>query len=332
VTHLRPYRNFDTPALADLWNRVFSGAGPAVARPLSAHEFDARVVGGPLFEAAGLIVAERDGRLVGFAHAGFGPADPTGPPLRLSHALGAVAMLAVAPEAADPALEDALLAEAERYLRRRGAGVVYAGGQPPLNPFYWGVYGGSEGSGVLDSHPAFRRAVARAGFEPVATTVLLEADLSAPERRDPRGVLIRRQTRLDVDEDPLPSTWWEALAVGEFRLTTYRLVSRPDELEVARATTWDMSWFGRADGRPRVGLSVLEVHPEHRRKGYGRFLVQEVLRSARAQSAGAVAVQTGATNAPALALYAAAGFEPVETAVLYRLPGGAGAGVGQGAS
>ena len=47
----------------------------------------------------------------------------------------------------------------------------------------------------------------------------------------------------------------------------------------------------------------------HRRKGYGRFLVSEVLRRARENHVDLVAVQTDATNAPALALYASLGFE-----------------------
>ena len=199
--------------------------------------------------------------------------------------------------------------------------MVYAGGQYPLNPFYWGVYGGSEWSGILDSHVAFLRAVGRAGYKPVSTSVLLEADLSRPEPRDPRGFLLRRQTRVEVVEDALPATWWHALAVGDFRPTSYRLVSKDTDFEFARASTWDMTWFGRRDGRARIGLIDMEVHVDHRRKGYGRHLVNEILRLARAQATAAVDVQTRSTNLPALALYQSLGFEPVETSTLFRLPG-----------
>lgn len=320
MTHFRPYRNSDSPALAALWNRGLSG--PAVARPLTVHEFDLFVIGGPLFEAAGLVLAESDGAVVGFAHAGFGPANLDDPPLHLSRAMGTVAMLVVEPGRDAPDVENGLIAEAVRYLRRRGAEVVYAGGRLPLNPFYWGVYGGSEWSGILDSHASFGCAVRRAGFEPVGATVLLEADLSEPERRAPKGVLLRRQTRFEIEEEAFPASWWEALAIGDLGLTQYRLFSRPDDVELARATTWDMGRFGRGDGRARVGLCSLEVHEGHRRQGYGRLLVQEVMRSARVQAASVVAVQTVSTNSAALALYEASGFVPVESATLYRLPGG----------
>jgi ribosomal protein S18 acetylase RimI-like enzyme len=84
-----------------------------------------------------------------------------------------------------------------------------------------------------------------------------------------------------------------------------------------------MAWFGRTDGRVRLALIDMEVHSAHRRKGYGRHLVNEILRAARAQSTDVVSIQTRSTNTAALALYEALGFRPVETATLYRLPGGA---------
>ena len=325
MTHFRPYRNTDSPALRGLWNR---GAPPtSAARPLGVHEFDAKVVSGPCFDAAGLIVAEREERPVGFVHAGFGPeadaGSPVGRPLRLSYEMGTVAMLVVEPGPEDEGLESGLLDAAEAYLRGKGASVLYAGGQFPLNPFYWGLYGGSEWAGVLTSHAAFQRAVTRRGYEPVSTTVLLEVDLASPEIRDPRSVLVRRLNLLEVTEDATPTSWWANLAVGEFRPTLFRLVSRLDGSELARATTWDMSWFGRVDGRSRIGLIDMEVGPGHRRKGYGRHLVNEMLRHARAEGTATVSVQTRLTNTEALALYESVGFQPVETATLFRLPGGA---------
>ncbi|HMB02790.1 MAG TPA: GNAT family N-acetyltransferase [Isosphaeraceae bacterium] len=318
VIHFRPFRNGDPPALAAIWNRGVPEYG--AARPLSGHEFDAHVIQKTYFEADGLIVAAREGRIVGFAHAGFGPDDPAGPPHHLDRALGTVAMLVVEPGPEDPELERGLIAGVESYLRRRGSTVLFAGGLFPLNPFYWGIYGGSEWAGILQAHDAFHRAVRRAGYMPMSTTVLLEADLSAPEARDPRSTLIRRQARVEITEDALPSHWWEALAIGEFRPTRYRLVAKSDATELARATTWDMSWFGRLDGRARIGLIAVEVAAGHRRKGFGRHLVNEILRQARGQMVAAVAVQTSSTNLPALALYESLGFRRVEETTLYRLP------------
>jgi ribosomal protein S18 acetylase RimI-like enzyme len=318
VTHFRPFRNGDPPALAALWSRGVPTYG--TARPVNAHEFDARVSNQPYFDPDGLIVAVRDGAVVGFVHAGFGPDQAPSRPLHLDPALGTIAALVVEPGPEDAELERELVARAERYLRRRGAEVLYAGGQAPVNPFYWGFYGGSEFAGILASHATFLRAVGRAGYEPVSTTVLLEADLSAPDGREPRAPLIRRMARIEVIEDATPLTWWDALAIGESHLTLFRLLSKQDDRVLARASTWDMPWFGRFDGLARIGLVDMEVPADQRRHGFGRHLVAEIVRQARAALIQAIAVQTSETNVPALALYESLGFQRVETATLYRLP------------
>jgi ribosomal protein S18 acetylase RimI-like enzyme len=315
----RPFRNADPPALSGLWNRGLPSLG--VALPLGAHEFDAMVVDKPTFDPAGLIVAESDGRPVGFVHAGFGPAGDGTRPRAEDTELGTIAMLVIDPEIDDEALDRGLFEAAEGYLRGRGAKVIYAGGQAPVNPFYWGIYGGSECAGVLSSHVAFHRAALRSGYEPVANTVVLQADLARPEPRDPKGVILRRQTRLEVVDDAMTGGWWESAALGPFRPTEFRLLARDDDRELARARTWEMAGFGRVDGRVHLGLHAVEVAPEVRRQGFGRHLVGEVMRKARSQWNEVIDVQTRATNLPALGLYESLGFVRVETATLYRRPG-----------
>jgi ribosomal protein S18 acetylase RimI-like enzyme len=320
VTHFRSFRNTDPPALARLWNQ--SVPRSATARCLRVHELDAHAWGGALFEADGLIVAERDGRILGFAHAGFGPELPVDStrPFEVCHELGTVSMLIVEPGLDDRELVRGLLDAAEGYLRRRGAKVVYGGSLFPLNPFYWGLYGGSEGSGVLSGDVAFHRGLIDGGYLPASSTVLLEMDLRTTEPRDPRGAVIRRQTQVEFEDDAAPSDWWQGLALGDFNVSEVRLLAKSDGCELARVSTWDMRWFDRDDGRTRVGLINLQVAPEHRRKGYGRFLVGEILRRARTELIELVEVQTSAENLPALALYASLGFVPIDQAILYRLP------------
>jgi ribosomal protein S18 acetylase RimI-like enzyme len=322
VIRFRAFRNGDPPALAELWNRGLPER--EVVRPLGAHEFDELVLGRLHFEADGLILAEEEGRLAGFVHAGFGPESPGGPSHRIDRDLGTIAMLVVDPDRDDPALELSLFAEAENYLRRRGAKVLYAGGQVELSSYYWGVYGGSECSGVLDTHRAFRRGALGSGYQPVAQSILFELDLSAPEVRDPKSSLVRRQTRLHVVEDALPATWWESSAIGHTQITRFRLLAKEDDRELARASTWDMAAFGRLDGKARTGLIDVEVADGERRKGYGRFLVSEILRHARGQWGEFVSVQTRSTNHAAVALYQSMGFKPVESSTLFRRPGSRG--------
>ncbi len=320
MTRFRSFRNSDPPALVRLWNQAIPESW--AVRPLRVHELDAHALGTVNFEATGLIVAEQDGRIVGFVHAGFGPDLPieSTQPFQLSHELGTVAMLVVEPNLTDPELISGLIAAAERYLRGRGAKVLYAGGLFPLNPFYWGLYGGSEGAGVLSRHQQFHTAFIERGYESAGTTVLLEADLTVPEPRDPRTVLIRRQTQLEFLDDAVPPHWWQNLALGDFQTMKTRLLSRADGSPIAQAEAWDMGWFGRGDGRPRIGLINVEVVAAHRRKGYGRYLIAEIFRRARENLVTSVAVQTSTVNEAALSLYRSLGFQPVDHATLYRLP------------
>ena len=319
MIRFRAFRNGDPPALAELWNRGVPERD--VVGPLSAHEFNELVLCRLDFDAEGLILAEEDGRILGFSHAGFGPKSVTGLSHRLDRELGTVAMLVVDPRIDDPGLELGLHSAAEAYLRNQGAKVFYAGGQGELSSFYQGIYGGSESSGILNSHRAFRRASEASGYEPVGTTKLFDLDLKAPDTRDPRSLLIRRQVRIEVTEDAMPANWWQASSLGYAQMTRFRMLAKPDDRELAHASTWDMASFGRKDGKARTGLIDVEVVDGSRRKGYGRFLVAEIVRHCRSQWAEVVSVQTHATNLAAIALYESLGFEQVETSTLYRRPG-----------
>jgi ribosomal protein S18 acetylase RimI-like enzyme len=322
---IRPCSNTDAPALVGIWNRALPERN--VVKPLSAHEFDALVMGKLGFDHSGLLVAEDDAdrRLVGFVHAGFGAAEPQGASHRLDSELGAIVMLAIDPAIESLEAERALMDAGVDYLKARGARVIYAGGRHPVNPFYWGLYGGSEFSGILDAHRTFHRAATTKGFEAVGRTAVLELDLQTDEPRDPKLMLLRRRARVEPTDDAPPDGWWASQAIGLFRPTLFRVLSRDmdQEVEYARAMTWEIaSGYGIGDGRPRTGLIDVWVHPMHRRQGFAQFLIHEIARHARDQLSEVLAVQTDESNAPALALYGRIGFQTVDHATLYRLPGG----------
>ncbi|CAM2827540.1 GNAT family N-acetyltransferase [Skermania piniformis] len=62
------------------------------------------------------------------------------------------------------------------------------------------------------------------------------------------------------------------------------------------------------DGRVWVGLTAVEVDPQHRRHGLGTLICVELLRWARSHGAGHAYLQVAVENEPALAMYRKLGF------------------------
>lgn len=86
----RTFLNTDAPALVPLWNRQ-SGRRPLML-PLTLTLLEECVFGKPFFDRRGFLVAEVDGGVAGFAHAGLGvSADGSG----LSTEAGAVYLVVV---------------------------------------------------------------------------------------------------------------------------------------------------------------------------------------------------------------------------------------------
>jgi len=63
----------------------------------------------------------------------------------------------------------------------------------------------------------------------------------------------------------------------------------------------------------------LYVAPQHRRRGIARALLRHVIDDARAAGASRLSLQTEVGNAPALALYITAGFQPIHGLQLLSL-------------
>jgi ribosomal-protein-alanine N-acetyltransferase len=89
-----------------------------------------------------------------------------------------------------------------------------------------------------------------------------------------------------------------------------------------------------------VDLQRIAVHPDHRRQGMARRLLDAAVGAARAARADRVLLEVSAGNSAALAFYAAAGFVEIDRrrryyrdgtdAVVMRLPLGAAACGGRG--
>jgi ribosomal protein S18 acetylase RimI-like enzyme len=310
----RTFRNYDPPALATLW-RTRAGQ-PGFVQPVSPDLFEQLVFAKLYFDYGGLVLAHDDGRLLGFAHAGFGPDAENN---WISTETGIICVVVTDPGCAEAQVADGLLDHCEQYLQHRGAKVLYGGGRQPLHPFYIGLYGDSDLPGVLDSDTVARSAIAARGYREVERTVLFCRDLDGFESQmDRQQMQIRRQMQVEVTADAPTRSRWEALTIGEFDLTRFDLVIRGRREPVATALFRSMEPSGTTGAGRAAGLIDISVAENQRRHGLATFLLNEAFRQFLRQGIRRIEVQAGQSNAAALALFQKLGLQQTGQGGLWR--------------
>jgi ribosomal protein S18 acetylase RimI-like enzyme len=316
VVQFRTFRNDDPPGLVDVWNETFTGRGAVVLRhssPLERHAFSK-----PYFDPAGLIVAVDGTTPAGFAHAGFGANSTES---GLSHASGVTSIIGVRPLYQRRGIGSELLARCEAYLRSRGARTLYAGGMRPLNPFYLGLYGGSELPGFLDSDKAAAAFLEHHGYRPADTCLVFQRRLDRPIAfADPRYATIRRRYNVRVLPRAGVASWWQECVLGPIEPLEFRLEETVTGRPAARAEVWEMEGFSWRWGLPAVGLVDFAVPEALRGQGLGKFLLANILHYLQDQYFGLVEAQTMERNQAAVRLYEGLGFERVDFGRTYRRP------------
>ncbi|HTU27424.1 MAG TPA: GNAT family N-acetyltransferase [Pirellulales bacterium] len=310
----RPFRNTDAPLLAEVWRSQAAQRG--LMQPMSAAIFEELVLANQIFDRLGLILAVEGNRSLGFVHAGFGA---TAGRDHLSTELGVVSMLLVRAPDPDPAIAAELLRRGEEYLAQRGAKAVIAGGARGADPFYLGLYGGSELAGLLDSDPGGQAMYRAHGYQEVERLVVLHRELAGFRPLVSRQTLqVGRRTTVASHEDPPSRTWWEACTLGRFDRTLFTLESRDARAEIARAMFWDIEPLATTWGFHTAGLVDLFVADSQRHQGVATHLLGEAFRQLQSKSVAVVEVQVRRTNATAQKLFDKLGFTEVDQSVVYR--------------
>lgn len=313
MSRLRCFRNDDPPRLAEIWNEAFTGRGSYPLRSLSPLE--RCVLSKPYFDPAGLIVAEEMGGPVGFVHAGFGPSDDES---RLDTTRGVICAIAVRSTHRRKGVAAELLRGAETYLAGRGTRTIHAGPRWPRCPFYFGLYGGSNMPGFLDSDPATGPFFLRQGYKAHEATVVWQRRLEQPvPAADARFVALRR--RFDVRLMPQMSmgSWWQECVYGLLEPVEFRLHDKLSGMPAARALLWEMEGYSGRWGCPSVGMLDVQVRSELRRQGLAKFLLTQILRRLQEEYFGVVEVQAPEENETAAALFQSLGFEGVDVGRVY---------------
>ncbi len=309
----RTFRNADPPGLVRVWNEACTGRGSA---PLGVNLlFEYFILAKPYFDPAGLVVAVKDEAIVGFSVGGFG-AGPEGK--GLDYRQGVTCALAVAPGHQRRGIGGELLARSEAYLRGRGASELFAGPQEPLNPFTFGIYGGADSPGFLESDAAAGPFFEKHGYRRRQARLMLQRTLEGPFLVSDARFALARQ-RYEIHAGPVrPESWWREGALGPIEVHEFRLTEKASRQVAARVAVWEMEPYRPRWNQHAVGVFGLHVLPRLRRLGLGRYLLYQVLRHLQEQFFTLAEVQVAADNAPALALVGGLGFGKVDAGHQYR--------------
>ncbi len=314
MVEYRCFRNTDPPALVRTWNQSLTGRG-AIELP-SPSVLELQVFSKPYFDPAGLIVAEENGELVGFAHAGFGT-DAT--KSRLFYEDGVICLLAVRPNYRRQGVATELLRRCEAYLVERGSERIFAGPCAPRNPFYLGLYGGLELPGFLESDPATGPFFLSHDYELHSSTLVMQREIQQSLRIvDPRFVGFRQRFERQAGPVRARPTWWENCVLGMLEPMEFLLIDRQTSEVVAETLLMELEGFSYRWQRASVGFYGLNVAPEFRHLGVGKFFFAQMLRDVQEQCFELAEVQVATDNEHAMRLCQSLGFQEVDIGHVYK--------------
>ena len=309
----RTFFNRDPARITALWNGTPLGRGAASGIAVDALE--TLNFAQPYFDRKGLILACEGAEVVGFTHAGFGPnADESA----LSYEAGVICAVLVHPNYRRRGIGRELARRAEAYLRERGAKTLQAGPSAPLDPFFFGLYGGSRPSGFLESDPDAAPFFGSLGYRPVERHGIYQCDLTT--QRNPmsfRFVNVRRKIELTVAPEPAMATWWWETRYGRLDTVQFSIHSKENPADVAELTVVGLDLYMTAWQQRAVGLSELRTVTSELRKGYAQALLVETCRRLKDELVTLAEAHAVESNTPVVKLLESCGFSRVDTGIVY---------------
>ncbi|GIX04816.1 MAG: hypothetical protein KatS3mg114_0685 [Planctomycetaceae bacterium] len=310
----RPFRNTDPPQVWGLWHACELGRGAALHVPLNL--FEELVLSQPYFDPQGLILAEEGGVPVGYVHAGF---RANVAQTALDYTEGVICAVMVHPQFRRRGIGRELVRRAEDYLQQRGARSIYAGPAFPRDPFYFGLYGGSQPAGFLESDPLAAPFFLALGYVPVERHLVYQRSLAAGH--DPVGLRLlqlRRTTELTIVEQLPQMSWWWHTRVGRLDSLELDLISRGPRTPLARLTLVGLDHYLPSWKQRAIGVLDVQVAEALRRHGYAQALLVELCRRMRQELFQVVEGHAEQHDVPAIKLLESAGFMPIDAGVVYR--------------
>jgi ribosomal protein S18 acetylase RimI-like enzyme len=308
VVQYRMFRNVDPPQLVEIWNEAFTGRGAVILR--NSSPLERFVFAKPIFDPAGLMVADDDGHCVGFAHAAMVQGDPQG--------VGVTCVIGVKPAFRRRGIGSELLRRCERYLVERGAKTLYAGPHWPFNPFYLGLYGGCDSPGFLTSDAAAEPFFLRRQYQITLKTLVMQRRLDQPVKIiDPRFAPHRQHFQVRACSPRSLHGFWKECVFGYLDPLELQLEDKQTGAVAARSLVWEMDLFGQRWNRPAIGIMGFEVEAKLRRLGVGKYLLSQLMRQVQEQYFEIAEAHLREDNQPAIQFVKSLAFEHVDTGQVF---------------
>ncbi len=231
---IRAYQNTDTQALCRVFNSHHEAVGlPSAIVPLS---LELCILSKPYFESQHLLVAEQDGRIIGFTQVGF---EPDAALESLNSEAAVMSALCVEPGEEDFVAGQILVDEAVRTVAESGSRRIRYCPPPPAAPFFAGLSPGDGMIGCPVVDPRVRSWLQAAQWQVDQSVVCWEIDLNRFQPpMDRMQIQIRRMAHVDrlLDEPILP--WYVASMLGHTEPIGFQLTSRQSRMVTADIVVW----------------------------------------------------------------------------------------------
>ena len=301
--------------MVDLWNRLPKVSG--LVERTDYTTLERHIFAKPYFDREGFSVAVDDGKIIGFAHAGFSPQESLA---ELDYKTGIVSQMRLDASVADGDVANTLLKMSVDYCRAKGAATIHAGCFFPHSPFYLGLYGGSRLPGVIEQDQQVLAGFKEFGFVEHDQIIILELQLSELTSIMGRQQMsVRRNYLINASSDPIEQSWWESCTLGVAGRERFTVINKRSKEVSGTVSYWDMQPLSNSYAGKARGLYNLSVNEDLRRGGIATYLVGESLKHLAKSGVTMVEAQTRSSDAASQALFEKLGFKKTSSGTLLSL-------------
>jgi ribosomal protein S18 acetylase RimI-like enzyme len=320
----RSFRNSDPPELMKVWNESLVGRGAFILH--NASSLEKWITSKTYFEPDDFLIAIDDETksIAGFTLSGFGPTEDR----QAQEPSGVICAVLVRPAFRRRGIGRTLLQMTRERLIQRGAQIVVVGSQRPYNPYLFGLYGGANSPGVLESDTLADPFLQACGYQKYESHRVYQRKLEQPLAfADGRFVGLRRRFEIEEHFPTTSQSWWEECIWGTLEPTEYRIIDKMTRNPVGRLVNWDLDGFSERWAKPATGIFDVEIRAHVRRQGLAKFLLANVLKLLQDKFYTVAELQVWGDDPAGIGICESLGFDLVDTGYRYReatsLPGAA---------